>query len=186
MTDPRFFGYGSLVNRATHDYPAAEPGALSGWRRGWREIGGRPVAILTAIRDPAARIDGLVAAVPGGDWSALDLRERHYARRSATAALAVADRPVAVYEVPEDTRRTGPGAAPILLSYLDVVVQGYLREFGADGATRFFATTDGWDRPVLNDRAAPRYARHQPLAPWERACVDDSLAALAAVVKDLD
>ena len=33
---------------------------------------------------------------------------------------------------------------PILLSYLDVVVQGYLAEFGEAGVARFFASTDGW------------------------------------------
>ena len=30
---PRFFGYGSLVNRDTHDYPNAVRATLSGWRR---------------------------------------------------------------------------------------------------------------------------------------------------------
>jgi hypothetical protein len=62
--------------------------------------------------------------------------------------------------------------APILMSYLDVVVQGYLREFGQAGAEDFFATTDGWDIPVLDDRAAPRYPRHQALTGDERALVD--------------
>ncbi len=33
--DPYFFGYGSLVNRLTHDH-RAEPAARRGWRRAWR------------------------------------------------------------------------------------------------------------------------------------------------------
>ena len=71
----------------------------------------------------------------------------------------------------------------MLLSYLDAVVQGYLREYGEAGADRFFATTDGWEAPFLNDRAAPRYPRHQQLAPDETAFVDDRLARLAVDVR---
>ena len=36
MNHPAFFGYGSLVNRATHDYRQAVPARLKGWRRVWR------------------------------------------------------------------------------------------------------------------------------------------------------
>ena len=63
----------------------------------------------------------------------------------------------------------------MLLSYIDVVVQGYLREFGERGVRHFFETTDGWEAPVLDDRAAPIYPRHQRLSPDERALVDDQL-----------
>lgn len=57
-----------------------------------------------------------------------------------------------VYQVrPEHV--TNPKGHLILLSYLDVVVQEYLRVFGIDGLSHFFDTTDGWDTPVLNDRA---------------------------------
>ena len=69
-----------------------------------------------------------------------------------------------------------------MLSYLDVVVQGYLRTFGPDGADRFFATTDGWDTPILNDRKAPRYSRHQQLSPDETDFVNDRLQRLSATI----
>ena len=67
---------------------------------------------------------------------------------------------------------------PVLLSYLDVVVQGYMREFGEAGVARFFATTDGWDAPVLDDRKHPIYPRHQVLNSSERALTDDQIAQL--------
>ncbi len=86
------------------------------------------------------------------------------------------------YAVPPETWVEGQ-TNHILLSYLDVVVQGYLREFGEDGARRFFETTDGWNVPVLDDRAAPLYPRHCTLTPQERAFVDDSLAELSAQVE---
>lgn len=65
MKDAFFFGYGSLVNRATHDYGQARPASLPGWRRAWRHTALRPVAFLTAEPDPASTIEGLIAAVPG-------------------------------------------------------------------------------------------------------------------------
>jgi len=93
---------------------------------------------------------------------------------------------IAVYAVPEE-RHTRPSEEyPILLSYLDVVVQGYLRTFGAEGALRFFETTDGWGSPILNDRPAPRYPRHQTLTPYETAFVDAQLASLSAMIKHLE
>jgi hypothetical protein len=50
----------------------------------------------------------------------------------------------------------------------------------------FFATTDGWDRTILNDRHAPRYPRHQTLSDHDRLVVDGHLAALPAVVKQAE
>jgi len=92
---------------------------------------------------------------------------------------------IAVYAV-SDINSSAPSARhPVLLSYLDVVVQGYLQVFGRDGADHFFATTDGWDAPVLNDRAAPRYPRHQQLTREEIEIVDAHLAALAVKVSDI-
>ena len=186
---PYFFGYGSLVNTFTHDFPDTQPAQLTGWRRAWRHTDLRPVAFLTAIPDPTCTIDGMIAHVPEDDWAALDQREWAYDR------IPVSDHvlhnrkdptDIAVYAVPEG-RHTRPSEDyPILMSYLDVVVQGYLRTFGPDGALRFFETTDGWGSPILNDRAAPRYPRHQQLNPDETHFVDTQLARLSAVIKHLE
>ncbi|MFV0512951.1 MAG: gamma-glutamylcyclotransferase family protein [Jhaorihella sp.] len=181
MTGPCFFGYGSLVNRATHDFPGPCRATLRGWRRAWRHTDLRPVPFLTAIPDPGCVIDGLIAHVPGNDWTALDAREWAYDRVPVTQAVShplTYPAEIAVYAVPASRHRHPNGRCPVLLSYVDVVVQGYLREFGEDGAERFFATTDGWSAPVLNDRAEPRYARHQQLTREETAFVDDRLSAL--------
>lgn len=185
MKEPYFFGYGSLVNRATHDFPDPRPARLSGWRRAWRHTDQRPVAFLTAIPDPACTIDGLIAHVPKGDWAALDAREWAYDRVPVTHLVSHAvprDLDIAVYAVPEERHRVPSSAYPVLLSYLDVVVQGYLREFGTDGVRSFFDTTDGWDSPILNDRAEPRYPRHQSLKPQETALVDAELVRIGARV----
>lgn len=188
MSDPHFFGYGSLVNRATHGYARAYRARLRGWRRAWRFTAHREGPFLTAVPCPATEIEGLVAAVPGGDWRALDLREEGYERLPAGPALRVeGPMPAAtmIYAVPDGDAVASAGKAPILLSYVDVVLQGYLREFGEAGVARFIATTDGWEAPILNDRAAPRYPRHQPLDEAERRFFDGQLATLGVTILTL-
>jgi len=185
MKDPFFFGYGSLVNRATHSYPSAYPARVTGWRRVWRHTTLRKVAYLTAYPAPGETIEGLIAAVPGHDWAALDERERAYDRHTVTGPLdhgAPHEVTVQIYAV--DARHSdAPDARhPILLSYIDVVAQGYLREFGEDGARRFFDTTDGWDAPILDDRAAPIYPRHQRLTDAEQRFIDRHLDVLAVTM----
>jgi len=185
MSDPFFFGYGSLVNRATHVYGAARRARLRGWRRAWRYTTCRDGPFLTAVPCLNSEIEGLVALVPGADWRALDLRETGYARLPLGAELQVEGTghgATQIYAVPAGDVVDPLERAPILLSYVDVVVQGYLREYGTEGVARFMATTDGWDAPVLNDRAAPRYPRHQLLAPTERALVDRYMADLGVAV----
>lgn len=185
MADPFFFGYGSLVNRATHVYSPAHRARLKGWRRAWIQTQGRQTPFLTGVPDADCTIDGLVALVPGGDWAALDHREAGYRRHPVADGLAVDGGAVGtaqVYAVPASSMVIRPQPAPILLSYLDVVVQGYLREFGEGGARDFFATTDGWQTPVRDDRAAPRYSRHQQLSRAERGFVEARLLEVGAVV----
>ena len=179
---PYFFGYGSLVNRSTHTYPDARPAQLSGWRRVWVRTARRDVVFLSVEPDIETSIDGLIAAVPGADWQALDAREFGYDRLSSGSAVlhdVLPSPDMAHYSIAPQHRHTD-GNHTILLSYLDVVVQGFYREYGPEGVTRFFDTTQGWDSPILNDRAAPRYPRHQTLTRQETALVDDNLARLMA------
>ena len=177
-----FFGYGSLVNRATHSYPGAIPARLPGWRRVWVHTAARPVAFLSVEPAPGVTIDGLLAEVPGADWSALDLREAAYLRHPVQVDCAGQGRAAQVYAVPQDAAVAPETRHPVLLSYLDAVVQGFLREWGGDGVERFFATTAGWDAPFLDDRAAPRYPRAQRLGPAETALADAGLARMGARV----
>ncbi len=176
------FGYGSLVNRATLGATPAHKARITGWRRAWRHTDLRPVAFLTAVPDPDAEIDGLIAGVPDGDWAALDVREAAYLRVPAATVRHAA--PVAndiqIYHVPEGLHGPATTLHPVLLSYIDVVVQGYLAEFGEDGVAQFFDTTDGWDAPILDDRQAPRYPRHQVLSAEETALVDTHLDRVGA------
>ena len=182
-TDAYFFGYGSLVNRNTHDYADARPARLDGWTRVWRHTDLRPVAYLTVVPDDASEIEGLMAAVPSSGWADLDVRERAYDRVTASHQVhhdLSAAPEVVVYSIPEGKHGQPDQTCPVLLSYIDVVAQGYLQVFGEAGARGFFLTTQGWDAPVRDDRAAPIYPRHQLLSPYEQGLVDEMLVEVGA------
>lgn len=174
----RFFGYGSLVNTATHLYGDVEPAAVAGWRRHWVQSNARPVSFLSVTPDPLSRIAGVIANVGDAGWEALDLREAAYDRLT----LPQPHDGVAIYRA--SPRHVGDASLgqPILLSYLDVVVQGFFRLYGEDGVRDFFRSTTGWDTPVLNDRADPIYPRAQVLTQAETALADAHLGAVGATI----
>ncbi|SMX32065.1 gamma-glutamylcyclotransferase family protein [Maliponia aquimaris] len=177
-----FFGYGSLVNRTTHGHAPVHRATLHGWRRAWRATPDRALCYLTAVADAQASIQGLIAPVPGDSWAELDRREAAYRRHPATHALTHASdaQEVVVYAIDPD-RQFDPGPDnPILLSYLDVVIAGFLAEYGPEGPAEFFRTTTGWQAPILDDRAAPRYSRARPLTDEIRTLTDAGLSALGS------
>lgn len=173
MRDAFFFGYGSLVNRKTHGYGDALPATIRGWRREWRrsQVFGR--TFLSAVPDAHGRIDGLIARVPEGDWAALDRREAGYSRHflrpeDVTGAAGVSPQ---LYAIAPDVSVPACSNYPFRVSYLDVVIAGFLAEFGEAGVARFFQSTTGWGA-MLDDRANPLYARAIPVAPAVRDLID--------------
>lgn len=186
MNDPFFFGYGSLVNTKSHDYPNPQPATLRGWRRAWVATPRYGVVLLTGVPAPGHSIDGLIAHVPGADWAALDAREGGYARLQASRDVDhdLSHEPeIAVYAVAPENM-TDNKSHSILLSYLDVVVQGFHEVYGASGVQHFFDTTDNWHTPILNDRDDPIYPRHQRLTRAQTALVDENLDRLSAQVQE--
>jgi len=181
-----YFGYGSLVNDRTRPAGgAAARASLAGFRRSWRVRGGTACA-LTVVADPASCVRGVVVTEPAGNLAALDAREARYRRTLAAEGTLAHDdgsaAPPQVHYYAVTPAHDGPGdrACPILLSYVDCVLQGFLDHWGEAGVAHFVETTDGWDVPVLDDRAAPLYPRAQPLSGRERAIVDAALATAGA------
>lgn len=181
-----YFGYGSLVNRATHRTAIVEamPARLAGWRRFWRarpDMPGFPAALLTVRPEADAACDGLLVVDRADNLAAVDAREARYRRvRLSSEALDLGgvlprDCPVYVYEAVADLP-LHPDPPKILRSYLDAVMQGFLVEHGEDGLRRLVAETDGFDTPIHDDRHAPVYPRAVALSAIERGLFDRILA----------
>ncbi|MDC0738976.1 gamma-glutamylcyclotransferase [Cognatishimia sp. SS12] len=180
MQSDRFFGYGSLVNRRTHNYRDFSAITLSGWQRVWRQTATFQRPILTIEPALGVEIDGARAAVPGGDWRALDAREHAYDRVLLEGGTPHGG--LATYVIGAQKYAAPDALHPIFLSYLDVVLQGFFNEYGRDGLRRFCDTTRGWEAGIRDDRRAPQYPRHQRLTPQERALVDQEIARLGCKV----
>ena len=176
MTDPYFFGYGSLVNVSTHIYSDPRAAKIPGWRRIWKTTSDGKSALLSIQPSAPDVLLGLIARVPNGDWCALDERETGYYRQDVTDVMfcdGFKPQACSVYIVSKPAEPKVEANSPILLTYLDVVLQGFLQIYGEQGPNEFFATTDSWDRPVLDDRSYPQYPRHQALSKNETAMVND-------------
>ena len=196
-----YFGYGSLVNRATWrpDAVAAFPARLKGWRRTWRprpDMGPTPgvtlpdgltPSLLTAHRAPDGAIDGLLVIDLAENLPAVDAREFRYHRRDiglddlefhAGAPGLAPDLEIGlhVYEARTEHPPT-QGRSPILRSYLDAVLQGFLNEFGPDGVHRFVAETGAFHMPIHEDRHAPLYPRAVSLSASEIALFEAALSS---------
>ena len=149
----------------------------------WQPSPFLPVAFLSVVPAPNKWIMGAIAQVPDANWSALDERERAYVRKPVPTSDVDHDHPQAEVQIYAVETPVAPNPdQPILLSYIDVVAQGFLREHGEEGIDDFFQTTTGWEVPVKNDRANPQYPRHQTLTESETALVDKYLERLATVV----
>lgn len=177
------FGYGSLVNRGSLPaFVSARPGRARGWRRAWRaasETAAGGVCALSVVEAPGAVIEGLFVTFEDALRPVIDTREARY------DPLAVCDDDggtAIIFRARPESDRFGDAANPVHLSYVDCVLQGYLREFGPDGVARFMETTEGWHVPLLDDRAAPRYPRAQQLSADERKLVDRMLILVDAHV----
>jgi hypothetical protein len=190
-----YFGYGSLVNRLTLTtrVVAAFPVRLRGWRRTWRPrpdmgaevAGGLSPSLLTAHRAPESAIDGLLVIDRSENLPSIDAREFRYHRRDLSmtdfefqgpAPDLVCD--LHVYEARAELPPV-PEVSPILRSYLDAVMQGFLREFGEPGLHRFVAETDAFHTPIHEDRHAPLYPRAVTLSAEEIALFDRALSQVA-------
>ena len=179
-----YFGYGSLVNRATR--PAIEvayPARLYGWQRVWghRVLSAQQpcdelarsccslsvqklINIDSSHRETVPFIEGVVVSIPISELPILDKREAGYERHVI---------PCDQFELPTEcsvdhihvyvSKLANQGCAtedfPILQSYVDCVLAGYCEVFEPMGMQRFVDSTKGWDGVIENERDKPKYPR---------------------------
>ena len=175
----QYFGYGSLVNRDTR--PSGEgfaPGIIAGWQRRWahRVVGAQAhvgFSVLTVEPAPAVDIEGVLVPISLTDLPHLDRREKGYERRSLE--LSCDAESVSVYV--SCNALPASEQYPLLQSYVDCVLAGYLAVFGWDGVARFFATTQGWEAPIINDRMKPLYPRAVKIDDATQREFDDRIVA---------
>ncbi|MBL4727605.1 MAG: gamma-glutamylcyclotransferase [Rhizobiaceae bacterium] len=166
-----YFGFGSLVNTATlrTDYIETIPVALKGWRRHWQ---GRPavddpeIALLSIHRYDNAQLHGLIVVDRLENLEMVDERERGYQRvQLSHDDFLVQGRdlpvnlPTELYVYVANPASEPDSQPPLLQSYLDAVMQGYLNEYGSYGLAHFIETTIGFERSIILDRNEPRYPR---------------------------
>jgi hypothetical protein len=164
------FGYGSLVNRrARRSDLVARPVRIGGWRRSWShcvETENGNVCALTVVPQAEAGVAGVGILERRDNLAALDAREKGY-RRIPLALDAEEPPGVATrgdwerftYISTPVALRPGSREFPIWRSYLECVLAGFLDLGGGAAARDFIVTTDGWEAPILDDRAAPKYMR---------------------------
>jgi hypothetical protein len=190
-----YFGYGSLVNRRTWSPGpiGAWRATLAGWRRHWQpcDLGGpalRDAALLSVHKDDACEIDGLLILDQAVNLAAIDRREARYDRigidrdafRPAGGDVIPAALPAKIFLYVGRKSADARGEAKLLQSYLDVVLAGFLAEYGVAGIDRFMASTSGFGRPVIEDRARPLYSRAQTIDAGMARMFDARLAAAGA------
>ncbi len=181
-----YFGYGSLVNAETRpSHTRTIPLTLSGWTRQWKhcvEASFGKVCALTAARRPGAEIAGLLILDRTDRISEVDRREVGYRREPIEVDQTRLENDWRgiesfIYVSTESCYRWGDQEYPILRTYVDCVIAGFLRTFGRSGAASFVASTEGWHCPILDDRDAPRYPRAVKLSLAEKETIDELLAA---------
>lgn len=172
-----YFGYGSLVNRDTRPiYEDATNARLYGWQRAWshRVVDGQRAVGCTSLtiepiesadKAAVAGIDGVLVRIRPEDLPALDRREAGYERiRVNPSSLELPDghdiEEVVTYRSLSENRHMANEEFPILQSYIDCVMAGYLTRFGESGLNHWLHSTRGWEHSILDDRNNPIYPRH--------------------------
>lgn len=192
------FGYGSLVNKNTlsSDSTTAVSGRLHGWVRQWKhcvdttqylkDAFGK-VCVLTVDSSKDAELDGILLLDSHEKLEKYDKREIGYKRKRIDFETILIDprclaqdhvsKECYVYVSEPQHHRWGNSEFPILRSYIDCVLAGFLEVYGREGIEKFIDSTEGWDAPILNDRATPIYPRAVILPQSDRQLIDDVLSA---------
>lgn len=177
------FGYGSLISPDSRSRTAGSgvsvPITVDGFERRFsilNEAAG--MASGAVFLNAESACNGILFGVDDDQLAAFDERELPwgYARTAVSveeATFAQADNWVYLLE----TYRAPTRIAPIVQSYVDVIIDGCLQVSEAF-ATLFVEQTHNWDCHWYNDRHAPRYVRPLAASPERLKQIDQVLAGV--------
>ncbi|WP_108124841.1 gamma-glutamylcyclotransferase family protein [Saccharospirillum mangrovi] len=162
------FGYGSLIcadsRRRTGVGGPALAVEIAGIERRWSvQVPDYRGTAVGAHLNPNSHCNGVVFVVDDANLARFDERERGYDRHridwSAVRSLDSQPLPIELplWSYVGDSSATPQPEAPILQSYLDVILNGCL-SYGDAFARRFLHTTGPWQH-LCDDRSAPLYPR---------------------------
>ena len=175
------FGYGSLINshsrKVTGETGRAVAVKVSGFARHWSNLSsGFGMSSVVVIVDPKETCNGVLIEVDASELRSFDLREKGYKRVLIELAQVEYYNPadqlivdqssscgkdtVKIWLYQADKVVAPCQAAPVVFSYLDVILAGCL-EYSQQFSDDFMSCTQGWQHAMLNDRQAPRYPRVQ-------------------------
>lgn len=177
------FGYGSLVNSAT--LPAGvglQRGSITGWVRQWRNpriVSTGTICGLTVARRHGIVLQGAVFQADSELETSLSIREGEdeLVREGVTLLDSGSTLTADLFVTPTSKLVWANDDCPICVSYLDCILQGFLRLYDRLGVENFLDSSEGWHLPLCHDREEPRYPRAIMLDPSERALIDDCLRA---------
>ncbi len=188
-----YFGYGSLVNRNTR--PAQEiahSARLNGWQRVWDHRVSDPYrdkrcTSLSIEPSPEVAVEGVVVRLELDKLPQLDQREAGYDRLVLPASdfdlpedlleqmAREGMEEIMVYRSQEHNRGLADAENPVLQSYVDCVMAGYLHRFGEEGVNALVSSTRGWECSLFNDRTEPFYPRWVEVSSADQQYFDDSI-----------
>jgi cation transport protein ChaC len=177
------FGYGSLVNRRTRTRNAVvDPFLIPGWRRSWAhciETRWGNFCGLTIVPSADGEVAGVVVRRHRSFLTRLDRREQQYKRiqlrlvdEQIQLLRALGRVDVFAYTSEPPIFRPGNSEYPIWRSYLECVLAGFIDVGGHPAAEEFIKSTAGWETPILDDRATPKYPRAYRLPKRVQLAVD--------------
>jgi hypothetical protein len=180
-----YFGYGSLVNEDTlrTKYIASVPATLLNWQRMWdipigKNFDDLDISLLTSRPVEKSSTTGVIVFDRASNLPQVDERETNYDRHKLSldglhspVDLSQISCDFYVYQAQKNFVNLDP-RPPILQSYLDAVLQGFLRIYGNKGVEDFVNDTANFHTPILQDRDTPKYPRSVELKPEEQDLID--------------
>jgi len=168
------FGYGSLISEESRKKTGLSKKSyiakLNGFKREWNiKIHEAKATALGIIKNSESFCNGIIFEIPEKEIKNFDKRENKYYSRIEIDpnSLNIKEFPniqnikIWVYVTKKPTTPTKD--FPILLSYIDVVLNGCLK-INENFAKDFINTTSNW-KYTENDRNNPRYPRAEKNTP---------------------